>query len=108
MDVLPSTEVTGLLLCRHGGDRLAFLANQVERIELREGEKFLCAPGGEGVGVESVEVHSESVSLLPTPRLMSAGIGGSLYGFVSVSEALYPVVRVTEFARFLSRRAQTP
>lgn len=101
MDALLGNEVSGLLLCRKDGARVAFLAEQIARIEGENGLKYLRTNSGEGVGVDSVEVFADAVAVLPPPRLMLAGIGGSLYGFVSVSGALYPVLRVNEFARFL-------
>lgn len=63
--------------------------------------KVLRHASGAGVGVDMVEVHSDSAELLPPPRLLLAGLGGSLYGFVALQKTLYPVLRLSEFARFL-------
>lgn len=108
MEGLFATQVTGLLLCRKGEERLAFLAEHVSGIEAAAKGKLLRAPNGEGVGVDAVEVFGEQISLMPPPRLMAGELGGSLYGFVTIHETLYPVFRVNEFARFLSRSTQAP
>lgn len=113
----PTQTVTGLLLCRAAENRFAFLAEHVSTIEpyragaaphanavfavKATGGKILRHASGAGVGVDSVEVNGDDVALLPPPSLMLAGVGGSLYGFVALEQALYPVLRLSEFARFL-------
>lgn len=113
--------VTGLLLCQAASNRFAFLAQHVSSIETwRPGGgaphaanafdvqghlgKIVRHASGAGVGVDAVEVHGEDVPLLPAPRVILAGVGGSLYGFVTLEDKLYPVLRLSEFARFLQHR----
>lgn len=120
----PTQSVTGLLLCHVAQNRFAFLAEHVSSIEAYRSDgaphaskiydlenisgtagKILRHASGAGVGVDSVEVLSDDVPLLPSPRLMLAGVGGSLYGFVSLADGLYPVLRLSEFARYLASHA---
>lgn len=117
-EAFPTQTVTGLLLCQAATNRFAFLAEHVSTIEpYREGAaphasvmfnqtsstgKIVRHASGAGVGVDWLEVHGEDVPLLPPPRLMLAGVGGSLYGFVALTQGLFPVLRLADFARYLS------
>jgi len=107
----------GLVLCRTAEHRLAFGAAQVGSIELtssrrapnaRAAWKLPDAPGkvlisetGDGVTVDALEVFSDAVALMPPPGVMVGGAGGSLRGFVTINDELWPVLRLAEFSRFL-------
>jgi len=109
--------VSGLLLCRAGPHRLAFLAGQVASVGGEGAAGFAPArlayglpqaPGkvlhgqdAAAVGVDSLEVNQEQWPLLPTPALISRHAGGSLVGFVATGDGLWPVLRLHEFWAFL-------
>lgn len=115
---LPTTTVTGLVLCRAASHRFAFIADQVSTIEpYRSGAavhanvifdaeptngKIVRHASGLGVGVDTLEVNGDDLPLLPAPRVILGAVGGSLYGFVSLQDLLYPVLRLSEFARYLA------
>jgi hypothetical protein len=118
MGVAPE-HLVGILLCRAGAHRLAFAAGDVVAVESwTEGDAFPHArqafslPGGQGrvlisatgdaVGVDAIEVFQEAVRLMAPPVLLVARFGGSLEGFISVNQSLWPVMRLSEFCRFLS------
>ena len=116
----PTQTVTGLLLCRAANNRFAFLAAHVASIEAFRpgvvphasrvfevegtGGKIIRHASGLGIGVDTLEVHGEEAPLLPAPRLILAGVGGSLYGFVALNGGLYPVLRLSEFVRYISQK----
>ena len=112
-------QISGVLLCRAGGRRLAFPAMQVAAVESwLEGEalpharhpfpehaargRVLISLTGDGVVVDAIEVFQETVALLPAPPLLERGVGGSLQGFASIRQELWPVVRLAEFSQYLS------
>lgn len=114
-------QVSGLLLCRVGPHRLAFPAGQVLSIEssiagvnfphAREAFDLAAAPGrvlltegGEAVTVDTLEVHPDLATLLPAPRMLGGGAGGSLRGFVAVRDHLWPLHNLIGFARYLTHR----
>ena len=110
----------GVVLCRVGAHRLAFLARQVAVIEVwgRGGRdvpharmayalpcgegRLLLAENGDGVVVDALEVAQEAPPLLPAPQMLVGGAGGALRGFLSIGEELWPVLRLPEFSRFVA------
>ncbi len=56
------------------------------------------------MGVDSVEILQDALPLLPAPAMLRAELGGALKGFVSAHGALYPVLMLTEFSRFVAAR----
>ena len=119
-----SRSVTGMLLCRAGANRVAFAAHEVATIEspstfggtagsARAGfgmpsgaERILVAATGEAVGVDALEIDSEPLTLLPAPALLCRVAGGSLRGFVQVRGALWPMMSLVDFGRFLAPSTQ--
>ena len=112
--------VEGLVVCRVGDFRLAFPATTVVRIsEWTPGDApavhartaFQLPPGAgrlveEETGslvVDSLEIATESVRLLPVPAILLGEVGGALVGFIELSGALCPVLSVGEFSRYVSR-----
>lgn len=114
-------QITGVVLCRVGGARLAFAARDVTALDRWIGggkvphagaafgepphyaeARVLLAPQGEGVVVEALEIHDEPLPLLAPPGVLANGCGGSLTGFVVARSTLWPVLRLVEFSRFLS------
>jgi hypothetical protein len=114
-----ASAVSGLLLCRAGPHRLAFPASHVAGIEAwsslacpqaRQAFSLPAAPGrvlmteeGAALAVDAVEVTQEPVPLLPTPAMVKRHAGGSVFGFVTVQDALWPVLKLREFCDFLQR-----
>ena len=119
--MVAADQVSGLLLCRVGPHRLAFPAGQVLSIESSlpgtafpharsafdlqaEPGRVLLTEAGEAVTVDSLEVHPDQVTLMPAPRMLAAGAGGSLRGFVAVRDQLWPLHNLIGFARYLTHR----
>jgi hypothetical protein len=118
--MLMGSRIAGMLLCRVGTDRVAFAAHEVATIEspttfggtagsARAGfgeasgsERILVAATGEAVGVDALEIDAESLTLLPAPALLRQIAGGSLRGFVQAHGALWPLMSLAEFGRFLA------
>ncbi|HEX8434309.1 protein CrdC [Archangium sp.] len=118
--MLTGSRIAGMLLCQAGADRVAFAAHEVATIEspttfggtagsARQGfgeasgaERILVAATGEAVGVDALEIDAESLTLLPTPTLLRQIAGGSLRGFVQARGALWPLMSLVEFGRFLA------
>ncbi len=118
------SRITGMLLCRAGTHRVAFSAHEVATIEspstfggragqacqafdeASRAERILVAASGEAVGVDTLEIDSEPLSLLPAPALLYRVAGGSLLGFVQVRGALWPLMSLVEFGRFLAPSTQ--
>ena len=115
--------LTGILLCRAGEHRLGFAAIQVVAVEpWTEGEpvpharqgfalaaargRVLVSESGDSLGVDAIEVFREATDLMPPPRILVGGMGGSLRGFVRVKEKLWPILGLAEFSRFLSARGE--
>jgi len=111
--------ITGVLLCRAGGRRLAFPAVQVAAVESwQEGEalpharhpfpehaargRVLISLTGDGVVVDAIEVFQEPVPLMPAPPLLLRRAGGSVYGFATIRQELWPVLRLAEFSLYLA------
>ena len=107
--------VEGLVLCRVGADRLAVRASEVTAFELpTPGARYAgtgFAPGalaplegkqlrhhGAALVVDSVEVHSERLPLLPVPTLLTAAWGGALAGFVETGGLLWPLLSLERLA----------
>ena len=55
--------------------------------------------------VDSLEIATESVPLLPVPAMLAREVGGALRGFIELAGALCPVLAVGDFSRYLSRSA---
>lgn len=118
MSLGPEVQVAGLVLCRVAGNRLAFPAAQVVTVELwtpaepfpharsayglsAERGRVLMGAGGDAVAVDAIEVLQDTVSLMPAPALLVRVTAGSLVGFVTARQELWPVLRVKEFSRLL-------
>ena len=119
-------QLGGVVLCRVGQHRLAFPAQQVVTIEAYESSgqhyplahrayalpsvqtgRALMGEAGDAVVVDALEVHQETLRLLPAPLLMRSAVGGSLQGFARVQEHLWPVLRLSgEGNGILSQRSQ--
>lgn len=115
-----SARLSGTLLCRAGDNRVAFVAQEVATIEspstfgglagsashaFREASvtgRILVAISGEGVGVDTLEIDAEPRALLPAPVVLARLAGCSLKGFIQVRGALWPVMSLVEFGRFLA------
>jgi hypothetical protein len=114
------SRIAGLVLCQAGTCRVAFAAQEVVAIEAARGfagggsparqafgepggaERVLLAAGGEVVGVDALEIDAEPLAVLPAPALLRRVAGGSLRGFVLARGALWPLISLAEFGRFLS------
>jgi hypothetical protein len=111
-------KVYGLLLCLAAGNRLAFPATQIMAVEpwmaggelpharlayhvAPESGRMLVTESGEAVAVDTVEVLQGAVSLMPAPPLLRKAMGGSITGFATVKDALWPVLDVASLSRFL-------
>jgi hypothetical protein len=53
--------------------------------------------------VDSLEIATDSLKLLPVPSMLLGQVGGALRGFVELAGALCPVLSVGEFSRYLAR-----
>ncbi len=122
--MLTGSRIAGMLLCQAGAERVAFAAHEVATIEspstfggtagsARAGfgessgaERILVAATGEAVGVDALEIDAESLTLLPAPALLRHIAGGSLRGFVQARGALWPLMSLVEFGRFLAPSSQ--
>ncbi|MFZ5471342.1 MAG: protein CrdC [Myxococcota bacterium] len=111
----PELQVAGLVLCRVGPARLAFLATEVTALDSARGRqteprsgrpKVLIAPTGEAVWVDSLEIQPDTFALLPTPSLLAGGAGGALRGFVSLGTQLWPVLDLQAYARFVHQKGE--
>ncbi|MBS1151208.1 MAG: hypothetical protein H6Q89_2906 [Myxococcaceae bacterium] len=116
----PIDQLEGLVLCRVGDHRIAFPASNVEQIsEWALGDRpvpqaraaFSLPPANgrcveDGLGglvVDSLEIASDPLPLLPVPAMLLGAVGGALRGFVLLADQLCPVLSVTEFAQYLGR-----
>ena len=115
-----SSRLSGTLLCRAGDDRVAFAAQDVASIESPSTfgglagsasaafhgasitGRILVAISGEGVGVDALEIDAEPRTLLPTPGVLVRIAGGSVRGFILVRGALWPVLSLVDFGRYLA------
>lgn len=102
--------IEGLVLCRVGPDRLALRARDVTAFEVPQGSAPYAGtdftPGAQAPSdarllryhdtsmvVDSVEVHSERLTLLAVPTVLrQAAWGGALCGFVEAGGLLWPVL----------------
>ncbi|MGV3624881.1 MAG: hypothetical protein ACO1OB_28940 [Archangium sp.] len=101
--------IEGVVLCQVAGHRLAVRAQEVSSFDegelgapyaghgfdassvMPEGARLL-RHHGNGLVVDSVEVHAERLELLPVPRVISNVWGGALAGFIQVAGQLWPLV----------------
>lgn len=115
----PSAMVAGLLLCRAADGYLAFRARDVVAVEAwsasartpharvafgyspQQGRCLVSAEGA-AVGVDEVSVFAEPVTVLATPGLLDRSTGHSIAGFVFARDRLWPLLRLSEFSRFLA------
>jgi len=114
----PSAMVAGLLLCRAADGCLAFRARDVVAVEAWTASdrspharvafgysphqgRALVSADGEVVGVDEVSVFAEPVTVLATPALLGRAMGKSIAGFVFARDRLWPLLRLSEFSRFL-------
>ncbi|QSQ14247.1 protein CrdC [Myxococcus landrumensis] len=113
----PASPVRGMLLCHAGPHRLAFAAHEVVSITSPGGEaaasaalafrappgasRVLVATSGGTVGVDALEIDSETHWLMPVPGVVASASGGSLRGFVLARGALWPLLGLADFERFL-------
>ena len=116
-----TSRVAGVVLCQVGEHRLAFPASQVVSIEafIEGAQSFpqariafampgaptgraMRAESGEAVVVDSVEVQQDTFPLMLPPALMVGAIGGSLRGFASIGQKLWPVLELVTFSRFIA------
>lgn len=112
-------QITGVLLCRAGGRRLAFAAAEVAAVEpWQDGEplpharhpfadhasrgRVLISLTGDGVVVDAIEVFQEPVTVLAAPPMLQTQAGGSLQGFATIRQELWPLLRLAEFSLYLS------
>ena len=115
-----SDQLEGLVLCRVGDHRLAFPAASVVQItEWAIGDAAVpqarvafslplaagrCVEDGMGgLVVDSLEIASDPLPILPVPAMLLGAVGGALRGFVLLADQPCPVLSVTEFAHFLER-----
>ncbi|ADO73680.1 hypothetical protein [Stigmatella aurantiaca] len=116
--------VSGILLCHAGLDRIAFLAQDVSVIDLPSmhagrsrsaglafGDssnpvRVLLSRSGEVVGVDTLEIDTETHRVLNLPSVLSRAAGGSLRGFLLVRGLLWPLVSLVEFEHFLAGSSQ--
>jgi hypothetical protein len=114
-----SAMVAGLLLCRAADGYLAFRARDVVQVEAwaasarspharlafgyspKQGRALVSADG-DAVGVDEVSVFAEPATVLATPALLDRALGKSIAGFVYARDRLWPVLRLSEFSRFLA------
>ena len=111
--------VAGLLLCRAADGRLAFRARDVVTVEAwaasarwphartafgfsPQAGRALVSAEGDAVGVDEVAVFAEPSSVLATPALLERALGKSIAGFVFARDRLWPLLRLSEFSRFLA------
>lgn len=112
-------EVDGLLLCLAGGQRLAIMAKEVDRVDAAEPDRPYAgrffregAPAQEGARmlrheatalvVDAVDVTADRFSLLPVPYTLARTGGACLRGFVVAEGGLWPVVELRAAAAFLA------
>lgn len=121
----PSAMVAGLLLCRAADGYLAFRARDVVQVEAwsasvrspharlafgyspKQGRALVSA-NGDAVGVDEVAVFAEPAAVLATPALLERALGQSISGFVYARERLWPLLRLSEFSRFLAAQGRAP
>jgi hypothetical protein len=120
----PSSRIAGMLLCQSGTERVAFAAHEVATIESpttfgglagsashafgepSRAERILVAATGEAVGVDALEIDAEPLAVLPAPLVLCRIAGGSLRGFVQARGALWPLMSLVDFGRFLAPLAR--
>lgn len=111
-------EIEGLVVCRVGDYRVAFPATAVGNIGAWEtgdapvpmARRAFALPGAPGkllsyggysLVVDGLEIVADRATLMPVPALLLGAVGGALRGFVSVSNALMPLLGLAEFATFV-------
>jgi len=111
--------VAGLLLCRAADGYLAFRARDVVQVEAWSSSarspharlafgyspqqgRALVSADGDALGVDEVSVFAEPTTVLSTPALLERALGKSIAGFVFARDRLWPLLRLSEFSRFLA------
>lgn len=110
----------GLVICRAGEHRFAFPASAIVQIsDWALGQSpapharaaYALPPiagrcvedGSGGLVVDSLEVATDPLPVLPVPAMLLGAVGGALRGFIVLAGELCPVLAITEFAQYLSR-----
>lgn len=118
-----AAEIEGLVVCKVGDERLAFAAASVGHITdwavgdvpVPHARAAFALPPANGrriedraatLVVDSLEVSSDPVSLMPVPTMLVGAVGGALRGFALLAGQLYPVLGVAEFSAWLSQLAK--
>lgn len=113
--------IDGLVVCRVGPERIAFAAASITQIAdwaigdvpSPHARTAFALPIANGrriedqkhtLVVDSLEIASDPVPLLPVPTMLLGAVGGALRGFAVVGAELFPVLGVGEFAAWLTRR----
>ncbi len=116
-----AAQIEGLVVCRVGDERLAFAAASVGQITdwavgdvpAPHARTAFALPIANGrriedrratLVVDSLEIASDAVPLMPVPAMLVGAVGGALRGFAVLAGQLYPVLAVAEFAAWLSAR----
>lgn len=111
-------QLSGVLLCAVGDQRLAVPAQEIAAIEPRplagRGNAFARRafglpdhPGrvvitakGAALVVDSLEVLQATVPLLPAPPAVNPASQNSIQGFIEARDRLWPVIAVAQFAAY--------
>jgi hypothetical protein len=64
--------------------------------------RVLISLTGDGVVVDAIEVFQEAVALLAAPPLLPRVAGGSLHGFATIRQELWPVLKLAEYSQYLA------
>ena len=109
-----------MVVCRVGDHRLAFPAAAVGNIaawsvgdvpapmarkayQLPSAAGKMLVHGGFSVVVDTLEIVTDRVRMLPVPSLLIGEAGGALRGFVTNGDALMPLFGLAEFSRFVAQ-----
>jgi hypothetical protein len=117
---MTDARLEGVVLCRVGAHRMAFEAPGVHTIlapgdmpgaahardlfGLARLEGRLLREGDAALVVDSVEISQETPALRAVPAPLQGAAGGSLLGFLELSE-LWPLFSLRALARFAASRS---